>query len=84
MSINIMLEMCFWSWKTDIVNKETLVNEEKSKYFLARQLGSFTMKITVPFFSSGNSYRKTSVKAYLYFLNVFFSASILGLISVLQ
>ena len=50
MSINIMLEMCFWSWKTDIVNKETLVNEEKSKDFLARQLGSFTMKITVPFF----------------------------------
>ena len=36
MSINIMLKMCFWSWKIDIVNKETLVSEEKSKHFLAR------------------------------------------------
>ena len=32
------------------MNKETLVNEEKSKDFLAPQLGSFTMKITSSFF----------------------------------
>ena len=44
----------------------------KKNLKLAPQLGSLTVKTTVLFFSSENSYRETSVKAYIYLFNVFF------------
>ena len=63
------------------MNKEKSVNEEKSKAGPATRVPYSENQ--GPLFFSENSYRRTSVKAYLYFLNVFFSEHLAPHLSII-
>ena len=82
MSINIMLEMCFWSWKTlDIVNKEKSVNEEKSKAGPATRVPYSENQ--GPLFFLAKIAIVGLVLRLIYTSSMYFLANILRLISVL-